>query len=416
MLNQKTLSFSPAFALLLLLFAGMGSAQLISSQEALTKAKPYLDSTMAPFPRPLMASSDFYYVFAPSIYSPQRIFVVVSEQSGEVEFNEYKLGIIGQSVFDYGVLNEYIVKNKVSFSDMQTTMRQTVTAITRNVDSLSALSSKTQQSYPGTNFDAVEQKALLLQDMSLELDGLVADGVGLQAQFDNDFSDYSLHQLLAYYKNTFSRTETFISAYDDYNNAISLKQTEIFRSSIPAPDNENIVKTLENMRLKADLFENIRFLKPWDNLEKLENGKSQWVNDSVKSLTYKKNSLEITGRFNELKPLVENVLYSEAILAQCGLEREADKVKSEWREVSALKERASSSDLQRLKTKLDALEQDYLALEQAYSQCTNPVYPTSEVDDTSEGFNFLPIVLLIVLAGAGYMVWKYKKSQEETYQ
>ena len=221
---------------------------------------------------------------------------------------------------------------------------------------------------------------------------------------------------MAYYKNTFSRTETFISAYDDYNNAISLKQTEIFRSSIPAPDNENIVKTLENMRLKADLFENIRFLKPWDNLEKLENGKSQWVNDSVKSLTYKKNSLEITGRFNELKPLVENVLYSEAILAQCGLEREADKVKSEWREVSALKERASSSDLQRLKTKLDALEQDYLALEQAYSQCTNPVYPTSEVDDTSEGFNFLPIVLLIVLAGAGYMVWKYKKSQEETYQ
>lgn len=389
----------------------------ISSEEAAAKAKPYLDSSMAPLPNPFFVRSEYYFVYAPSIYSSKRIFIAVSDRTGEIETDKERLSALGAGVYDYGILSEYITRNKVSFGDMQTTVRQTSIAIDRNLNSLEALASRTQQSYPDSNFDDLDAKALKLQRSAQELDSLVGDGVGLQKQFENDFSDISLSGVLEYYRNTFAKASEFIVDYDNYNNAISQKQTEVFKSSIPAPDNENIVKSLENMRLKVDLFETLRYLKPSEGMLKLEAAKDDWVNDSLASFAYKKLTVDAQTKYNELKPQIESVYYGEASLQKCGLGDEADSIKSRWQSIQALFERGRASDFQTLPAKLDALSAQYEELNGKYQACISPQSQLVPSDSGSTQNNYvLPLVLLALLAGAGYYVWRYKQSQEETYK
>lgn len=372
---------------------------------------------MAQLTKPFFVRSEYYVVYAPSIYSSKRIFIAVSDRTGEIETDKDRLSAIGAGVYDYGVLSEYITRNKVSFGDMQTTVRQTSIAIDRNLNSLDALASRTQQSYPDSSFDNLQSKALKLQRSAQELDSLVSDGVGLEAQFENDFSDISLAGVLGYYNNTFAKAAEFIKGYDDYNNAISQKQTEIFKSSIPAPDNENIVKSLENMRLKVDLFESLRYLKPADGMQKLEAAKESWVNDSLASFAYKKLTADAKAKYDELKPQIESVYYGEASLQKCGLGEEADSIKSRWQGIQALFDRGKASDFQTLPAKLDALAAQYDELNKKYQACIHPQSQLLPSDSGPSQNNYvLPIVLLALVAGAGYYVWRYRQSQEETYK
>ncbi|GEM_PF-3746081 len=386
----------------------------VSSEEASAKAKPYLDSGVGLLPKPLFILSEYYYVFSPSIYSPKKIFVAVAEEKGEVETDSSRLKTIGTSVYNYGVFEEYVKRNQLSFSDMQTTVRQTLLAIDRNANSLAALTAKTQQSYPDTNFDAIDSKLTALQRLALELDGTVSDGVGLEQQVESDLSDFALSGLLDYYKNAFSKSAEFITAYDAYNEEISKKQAEIFKSNIPAPDNENIVKNLENMRLKIDLFERLRFLKPHESIGKLEAARDNWVNDSVASFSYKKSTVDAQTKFNQLKPEVETVFFSESNLALCGLTEDADSIKSRWRDVQLMMERGSAKDFEILPSRLDSLKAQYDSLKKKYDSC---IHPQQQIlpEETGGQANYLPWLVLLVIAVGGYLLWRYKQSQEETY-
>ncbi|HIH20202.1 TPA: hypothetical protein HA244_02950 [Candidatus Micrarchaeota archaeon] len=409
MIQKRLLVFTLALLSLAL------PANAVSLEEALKNARPYLDSGVASFPKPFFVLSEYYYIYSPSIYSPQRIFVVVSQDTGEVMFNEKLLASVGPSVFDYGVFQEYIKKNKISFGGMQTTSSQLGLAIDRNRGSLSALSSKTQQSYPDVSFDTIDSKLAFLQNLALDVNGLVNDGVVQESQFENDYSDYSLSQLMSYYKGFYSKAKDLIAAYDDYNNALFQKRAEIFKSSIPAPDNENIAKTLENLQLKVDLLETLRSLKPWQNLESLEKAKAQWVNDSITSLSYKKLSVDVNAKYNELSPSIQNIFYSQAVLSQCGLKTEADSISAKWKEIQLLKSRGRTTDLQRLPSKLSAVETEYNSLQSKYQACVNP-QQSSDFIPLQQGFDLTPVIILLAVALAGFLVWKYKKSQEETYQ
>ena len=394
-----------------LIFSGIVFA--VSSEEASAKAKPYLDSGVGLLPKPFFVSSDYYYVFSPSIYSPKKIFVAVSEESGEVESDSTRLGKIGEAVFDYGITEEYVKRNKISFAEMQTPVRQTLLAVDRNANALAALESKTQESYPDTNFDSVKAKALDLQALASELDGIVTDGVGLEQQVEGDYSDFALSGLVDYYKNAFEKAAEFISSYDAYNSEISKKQADVFKSNIPAPDNENIVKSMENMRLKVDLFESLRFLKPAESIAKLEASRSKWVNDSVASFSYKKATVDVQAKFNALKPDIETVFYADANIAQCGLSSEAESIKSRWRDVQVLMERASEKDYARLPSMLDSLKTQYDALKKSYESCLRPsqYIPPEEV---SPQVNYLPWIVLLVIIAGGYLLWR-RRQNEETY-
>ncbi len=406
----------PVFLMLLLLpwFSQFSGA--ISSEEAAVKAKPYLDSSLAPLPKPFYILSDTYFIYSPSIYSPKRLFVAVSDRSGDIESDEVRLAAVGASAYNYGILEEYVRRNKVSFADMLTPVRQTVLAVDTNTNSLGALSSRTQQSYPSLNFDSVDAKAMALERAVSDFDSLVSDGAGLERQFESDYTDASLQGLLGYYERAFKGADGVIAAYDGYNTAISLKVTEVFKSSIPAPDNENIVKNLENMRLKVDLFENLRYLRPSDGLGKLSDARAKWVNDSIASFLYKKLTVDVKTRFDELKPSVESVFYGEAALAKCGLADETASIKGKWQDVLFLYDRGRESDFQRLPAKLDVIRMEYEALNAKYAACTTPVYPSGAPQEPGSGNNYLPFILLAFLAAAGYFVYRYKQSQEETYQ
>src|SRR3989344_3338990 len=415
-LNHEELIESMGFkalslSVLLLLSAFLAFA--VSSEEASSKAKPYLDSGVGLLPKPFLISSEYYYIFSPSIYSPKKIFVAVSEESGEVEGDSFRLGKIGAAVFNYGIMEEYVKRNEISFSEMQTPVRQTLLAVDRNANSLAALESKTQESYPSTNFDSVEEQAVALQRLASELDGVVSDGGGLEEQGEGDYSDYALSGLVDYYKNAFAKAAEFIVAYDAYNEAISKKQADVFKSSIPAPDNENIVKSMENMRLKVDLFESLRFLKPAESIAKLEASRSKWVNDSVASFSYKKATVDVQAKFNALKPDLETVFYADANIAQCGLSQEAESIKSRWRDVQVLMERASEKDYARLPSMLDSLKTKYDALKKSYESCLRPsqYIPPEEV---SPQVNYLPWIVLLVIIAGGYLLWR-RRQNEETY-
>ncbi|MEM4255246.1 MAG: hypothetical protein QXR53_02865 [Candidatus Norongarragalinales archaeon] len=406
--------FGKAIALLLVLLSLFTPVSGISSEEAAVKAKPYLDSGVGLLPRPFFVLSEYYYVFAPSIYSAKKIFIAVSEEAGEVETDLSRLDAVGKSVYNYGIIDEYVGRNKISFSDMETTVRQTLLAIDRNANSLAALASKTQQSYPNTNFDAIDAKSSELQRFALELDGMVSDGTSLEQQVDSDLSDFALSGLLDYYKSAFSKSAEFIAAYDAYNEEISKKQAEIFKSNIPAPDNENIVKNLENMRLKVDLFEQLRFLKPNESIEKLEASRDKWVNDSIASFNYKKITVDVRAKYDLLEPEIETVFLSESNLDLCGLSEEADSIKSRWSDVQTLMAGGSAKAFEKLPAMLDALKIQYDELKRKYESCTRP---QQEILSEPAGgqSNYLPWIVFFVVIAGGYLFWRYKQSQEETY-
>lgn len=404
-------------AMLFLAIALSVYAQALSYEEAAVKAKPYLDSSLAPLPKQFYIRSDSYYIYSPSIYSPKRLFIAISDRSGEVEADKLSLVSVGNVAYNYGVLSEYVRRNKISFADMETTVKQTMQAADRNVNTLSALSSRTQESYPALSFDSVDSKAIALQSAASDLDSIVSDGVGLEKQFDSDYSDTSLQGVITYYQTVFAKAGDFISAYDEYNNVISQKQTEVFKSSIPAPDNENIVKNLENMRLKIDLFENLRYLQPSDGLKKLLAAREKWVNDSIASFSYKKLTIDVKSQVDGLRPSITSVFDGETYLAQCGLQDQVDSIKSKWSDVQFLYDRGRASDFDRLPAKLKVISSEYDALNAKYQACTNPHRaPVQPPDSGGGGANYLPVLLIVVLAAAGYFVYRYKQSQEESYQ
>ncbi|MFH1056765.1 MAG: hypothetical protein V1717_03155 [Candidatus Micrarchaeota archaeon] len=400
----------------LLLFSLMPVAFALSSEEALAKAKPYLDVGITPLPKQLFALSDYYYAYSPSIYSSQKIFIAVADSTGEIETNEARLTAVGAAVYNYGVLNEYVQRNKISFEDLETTVRQTLSAVDQNIGTLAALEVKTKQSYPDESFDNIESKAYALQTQALDLNSLVSDGVGVEKQFEGDFSDLSLSVLLSYYKNAFLKAQEFIDAYDEYNNAISQKQTDVFKSDIPAPDNENIVKNLENMRLKVDLFENLRFLKPSEGIEKLENARDKWVNESIASFNYKKMTFDVKAKYSEVETLVNYVYSGEASLVRCGLQEEGEAIKTRWREVQLLMERGRSSDLQILPARLDAIKTEFNSLKSKVDSCSGGGSISEPyLEQPSSQTNYLPWLVAIVLAAGAYLYWRYKQENEETY-
>ena len=412
-MNARFATLSVALMLLLPFFA-----HAISSEEALAKAKPYLDYDLAPLPKPLFSISDYYWVYSPSIYSSKKIFVAVSDFTGEMVFEENALKAIGTAAFNYGIYSEFVKQNKYAFSDWEPTVRQTLTAVQRNEDTLAALESRIQQDYPTVSFLDLSSKSQTLYQKILELDAVVSDGIGLERQFEADFSDLSLNALIEYYKNAFETANEFIAAYDDYNNAITKKQTEIFKSDIPGQDNKNIIDSLEGLRLKIDLFETLRYQKPAQGIARLEGERDKWVEDSLNSLKYKQLYVEVLALYNSLKPSIETVYYSEANLRSCGLQTQAESVKSKWREIQTLMEKASADDLNRLKAKLPLLQSEYDSLKQQYDSCINPSKPYIPSNGGSDGGTnwIMPIAILLVLAAGGYLVWKYKQNQEETYE
>ena len=373
-----------------------------------------MDSGLAPLPEPLNSGADYYWIYSPSIYSSTKIFVAVSDYTGEIVTDEITLEQIGTAAFNYGILQEFVKKNKLSFADWEPVVKQTLQVTQQNQDTLSALESRVQDDYPEVSFLELTSKASALSQEILELDIIVSDGAGLERQFEADFSDLSLNALVAYYKDAFEKSNEFLAAYDEYNSAITAKQTEIFKSSIPGQDNKNIIDSLEGLRLRVDLFENLRFQKPAKGIERLEGERDDWIASSLASFAYKQSEVAIITKLNEIKPNIESVYYGEAALRACGLGAQVDSIKSKWVQVQKLADAPSQANFQRLESQLPELDREYQSLKTRYDACSAPQnnFPVSA---PQQGVDFLPIALLVILLAAGYWVWKKRQEQQETY-
>jgi len=388
----------------------------LSSSEAAEKASAFTQGeSLLALPGPLEVGSDSYWVYYSQVYPPtsQKLIVAVSEYYGSLVEDEGKLSKVGEAVYDYGIVYGYINQNGYSFRTLSPAMNGVIGVLQRDQANLEDLISVTESKYPFLDFSGVQENLSLLVQAADEINVLLQDGAAQQQIFEDDYSAYSLSSLLFYYNSSFSRLGQFFGLYDDYLQSISTAQSAVYKSSIKAPDNENIYTSLENMKDigVSSLYSKFAFSSPSTTLNALYGSRASWVNDSVSSFSYRNARKKATELYNANIDRYDYVHGSKSVLAACGLASRVSEVESDWAEVEYYNAKKSAMGyakmLELLPPVIAEIDGVYAAYQSCVSQPTPSVQPRQETD-----YSWLIAALIALAVGLYAYNWWNKKREE----
>ncbi|MFH0922429.1 MAG: hypothetical protein V1811_00040 [Candidatus Micrarchaeota archaeon] len=393
-------------------------ALAISSDEATVKATPYVgedSSDILQLNKPMQAGADSYWAFFHSILSTKKILIAVSDYSGAVVTDRQKLSQVGLGVYQYGVIEEVLKKNNWGFDAFDASLSGASSAVSENSRKLSDLRSGTEVKY-SISYNKLDGAMQRLSDKIFEAQDTISNGKSLQQSFELDYSTSAVASLLRHYNTTYNKLFDVLSAYDNYTNAISELKSQVYRSSIPDPDNKNIYSNLEALEdVGLSSLYSLKANDPRVALNRKNADAGKWVNDSIESFFYRKMRFEALDAYENLRPNAQALLASEANVKSCGYASDFDRFKTSWAEVEYLKSKANAAAYVQMVNKTTAAQALYSTLLQKYQACVNPSIPTtSPYIEPKQDYSWL---LVLVVIGAGFIIyneWK-KRQQEETY-
>jgi len=400
----------------LIAFAALALA--IPSEEAAVKAAPYIgedSSDILQLSKPMQAGADSYWAFFHSILSTKKILVAVSDYSGAVVTDRAKLSQVGLGVYQYGVIQEFLQKNNWGFDAFDGSLSAASSAVAENSRKLSDLRSRTEVKYSLSyaKLDAAMQR---LEDRLVEARDVISNGKSLQQSFELDYSTSGIASLLRHYNTTYAKLFDVLNAHDNYSKAISDLQSQVYKSSIPDPDNKNIYDSLEALRdVGLSSLYSLKANDPRVALAHKNSDANKWVNDSIESFFFRKTRFEALDAYNQLQPNAQMLLQSEANVKSCGLASEFVRFKSAWAEVEYLKGKANAAAYSQMVNKTAQAQGLYNTLFQRFQACIEPYTPTTNpYVAPSQDYSWLLILVAIGAAFIVYNEWK-KRQQEETY-
>lgn len=413
-----------AFSIFLLLFLQLAKAD-ISSSAATDKVGPYLlqnENNILLIEKQVTLRSDrSYWIFFFPPTSKERLIVGVDNNNGEVVGDEGTLNSLAAVAYQYFMVSEdpyqgYLQSNGVSNSFLTPIFSNSNDVLQTRITDLSTFASEIHDKYPQIKLDEVEARQGKLSSLSEGMLSTLQFGQSLRDNFKADYSSQSLDNFFSYYNTTFTKLNSFFTAYDDYLRAISYVEATLPKSGIPDPDNKNIFQSLESLRDIgiSSIYPKVKLFDPLAKLEEKTVEGGAWSNDSVSSFLFRKAKVDATNSYNAYTPKVQWALTNKNDLeTRCGIYLPG--LEAEWNAIASILSQATKTeDFSRALTKINVVGGRLDQANSNYDKCVQT--PASSHKATqNNNVDYTSIIAALAIIGIGFYAYNtyFKKREEE---
>lgn len=211
---------------------------------------------------------------------------------------------------------------------------------------------------------------------------------------------------------TFQQIFDALDAHEAYQKAISSAEAQVYKSSVPDPDNSNIISNLENLRETglSDLNSRARSADPRITFSKLLNARDSWVADSAASYAFLEAKCSAEQLYADNLPYYKYVTSSETQLDKAGFSTQVDAIKKKWAEIEYVR---SIKSLEAYKKTSELLPLAAAQISQLISSYKNKVSPSP----TPKPVQKLPVdnytiaAIALILGLAAYYFYQKQKAE-----
>ncbi|NUN11869.1 hypothetical protein HUU53_04480 [Candidatus Micrarchaeota archaeon] len=401
--------------LLLLLLSVTVSA--LTQLEASEKVKTIIgdDLQIQSLNQPMEVDDERYWVFFYPLSTGKRTIIAVSEYSSDFERNKEKLTKIGNAVYDYLIIEEYLKTNKWDFSSLRAPVENTLQALEQNIVKTSNLVSIVQQKNYDLDLTLIETKTDDLRSLLLEANSDIIQGSVMQSNFEATLISYDLQDILTQYNYTYQNLIEFTIEFDDYKQKISELQTKVFKSSIPNEDRQAIYDNLEALaKIDVSQIYALKLQNPLDALNRRLNQKEAWTTESVEAFFFIKNKKEADDLYNQYKQSYTQIIDNQFNLEDCGLGSQVKNLTRTWSDVEALRAFTSSEAYSNQALKLRQVESLVQIIQSRYQECISTPQTTTTPQQTNNDYNAIIIALFVgIIVYVGFKYYQKTQQKEE---
>ncbi len=401
------------FALLVQLTAG------ISSAEAAARVGEYVGKEniekMDVMDSPIQYKDSRYYVFyyPPPPVSKNRLVAAVMEATGQVVGEESVLTALAGAAHKYAAWQRLENTYRLSFADFSTFLndyRRRLTAA-----SPSTVVSSIQSTHPAVSLAQVERKLGSMETRMDLLAEVLEQGTELRTAFTAEYSTIALSNMFLHYNKTFSSFSEFLASAEAYQAAVLDAQDKVRTSkNLSVADKENILKALSPIYDAGDpgKFKD-SFVSGKDYYETRVADEEKWAGDSVSGFLFLKAKVDALKAYESVQPQVQGILASEFAFKACALAEDWKELADAWREIEALKARATQEAYQNISWKTSGIQAMVSALKDKYNKCIQATPKPGPGPDTSSIIQAgLALVAIILVGYAAYKYYKQKQQEE----
>ncbi|GEM_PF-3147750 len=413
-LLNTSFPFRPAFVALAF-FAFASLAWAVSSSEALAALGQCLQENnpqLQPLGQTFLMDDSPHFVFYYPLSSARRMVAAVDQEDGQLMRDETRLGRLATGLYNELVLRDYVKAKGFSADTLLTAIESSQGILEDQYAKVQVFQTQTTEKYPQLTFQELESR----------LDILRSKADLLKLQLSNTISEEQFHQsapsvegagiVIQQYNASFTTLFDYLSAYDDYNKAITNAERQLYEKSIPDPDNKNINTNLENLRNIgiSSVYAKAKSTDPRKGLSALIAQRDQWVTDSVSSFAFQDLNCRANAVYAEALPGYRSIIQSEALIRSAGMERELKNVKTDWAQIEDAHDKRTAESYEYILDNVPKFKQQVAELKERYARLIAPTptpKPPAESDPTTW------IILIIVLALGAYGFYMYRKKQQE---
>lgn len=410
-------AFKP-FAAALMIIALAGAVSAVSSAEALDKAKVYIGDAIkdvTTLEQPLEQMDNRYYAFYFPITSQSKLFLAVDELDGIVITDSELLNSLASQVYGLEVARRVLKAQGLGYVDLDSFSNDAK----RKVESTggtfdSAVKGQLEPRYPGISFSSIEQK---LEAISLAAEALgqqVSEGMSLERAFESSYSSQDLGPYLEGYNRTLAALSTYLSAAEDYQQAVRSKGNEVVNSKTLTLTQRQEITNALNQVFDVGAWESYRskYVSAREEYDRRNARSAEWVNSSIGAFYYIKAKQDADAAYTEQQQRVALLLGSEFELRACALETEYGQLKAAWSEINTLRQRGDRASYESVVAKVPNAAALADTLEDKYNTCIKGATPTPAPKQTGTDWTLVLAVLAVAAIG-GFAYWQYRKKQME---
>ncbi len=399
--------------LFLLLFCPLALA--VSSSEALEALGVCLQENnpqLQPLGQTFLMDDAPHYVFYYPLSSARRMVAAVDQEDGQLLRDEAQLNRLANGLYNELVLRDYVKAKGFSADTLLTAIESSQGVLEDQYAKVQVFQTQTTERYPQLSFQELENRLDILRSkadlLKLQLSNTISEEQFYQSAPGTEGAGIVIQQ----YNASFTALFDYLSAYDDYNKAITNAERQLYEKSIPDPDNKDINTNLENLRNIGitSLYAKAKTTDPRKGLSSLIAQRDQWVTDSVSSFAFQDLSCRANAAYDEALPEYRSIVQSESLIRSVGLEREIKNIKTDWAQIEEAHDQRTAESYQYVLDNVPKFKQQTAELKERYNRLIAPT-PTPKPPVESDPTTW--IILIIVLALGAYGFYMYRKKQQE---
>ncbi len=387
----------------------------VSSSEALAALGQCLQTNnpqLQPLGQTFLLDDAPHYVFYYPLSSARRMVAIVNQEDGTLIRDEDRLERASVGLYNDLMLRDYIKAKGFSADTLLTAIESSVGVLEDQYAKVQVFQTQTTAKYPELSFQDLERRLETLRSKADSLKLQLSDTISEEQFYLDAPSAEGAGIVIQQYNASFAALFDYLSAYDEYNKAITNAERQLYEKSIPDPDNKNINTNLENLRDIgiSSLYAKAKSADPRKGLAALIAQRDQWVADSVSSFSFQDLSCRANAAYDEALPQYRSIVQSEATLRSAGFDRELRNIKSDWIQIEEAHDKRTAESYQYILDAVPKFQQQAADVKDRYARLIAPT-PTPKPQAESDPTTW--IILILVLALGAYGFYMYRKKQQE---